>query len=204
MYKVFGNLDKCTSTECKSFLTEFEIIHNKIKAGEQVECSDQECNNLIPFITRAQFYTAVVQYFNNPIVYKYKNHQEYSIYVCRIESMLVNKYRYIFSVVPLNHLDIGSTLQFDKLHWISLQTRTLDIKIDIPVISNTYQKEYLKDVLLQPTDTESDSHIYFENTDLHLSVSIELDKPSQYLDYHFKNVPVSMALQSFKTVLSFV
>jgi len=71
-------------------------------------------------------YDAFTEYFNNPVMTKIKNVQNYSVYMCNIYSMLGKSYRYLILFVEHDNNPNGVEKQMNECEWASLQTRTLE------------------------------------------------------------------------------
>ena len=77
------------------------------------------------------------KYFNYPIMFKIKNVNNHSVYMTKTVCLLSNECRYIIAILPIDESVIGSKEKLANLRWISLQTRTLPDKHDLP--SHGYQ-----------------------------------------------------------------
>ena len=80
-------------------------------------------------------YQAIVAYFGNPEMYKIKNINNYSMYICKIESHLLIEYKYLIVFVQEDVSEINSKVRLFDLKWVSLQTRVLPDEYDIPNFS---------------------------------------------------------------------
>jgi len=76
-------------------------------------------------------------YFNHPDMVKIKNINSHSMYMCKTYCLLSNECRYIIVFVAVDDNKINVSLPLIELKWISIQTRTLSTKYDIP--SHGYQ-----------------------------------------------------------------
>jgi hypothetical protein len=70
-------------------------------------------------------YKIFTDYFNNPIMVKTKNEEQFSIYVCKLYCLLNKDCRYIIVFTKIDTNKIGLEIQLKDLDWVSLQTRTL-------------------------------------------------------------------------------
>lgn len=86
-----------------------------------------------------KFYQLISSYFDSPQLQKVKEDDLYSIYVCKIQTLLLNEYRYLVAVVYKDSFPIGHILPLTELKWISFQTRILESDIYYNVVTHNYQ-----------------------------------------------------------------
>jgi hypothetical protein len=79
-----------------------------------------------------RMYLAFIEYFNNPIMTKIKNVDSFSVYMSKTYCLLNKECRYIITFIPQDNSIIGTTEKFSTLKWISLQTRTLSDRHNLP------------------------------------------------------------------------
>lgn len=71
-------------------------------------------------------YSAFVKYFNNPILTKIKNVNNFSVYMTKTHCLLTNECRYIVVFVPEDNMRNGTKESLKTMRWVSIQTRTLE------------------------------------------------------------------------------
>lgn len=71
-------------------------------------------------------------YFNHPTMVKIKNISELGVYMTKTYCLLTNECRYIIAFVNHDYNPVGMKMDLKKLSWVSLQTRTLTDKHDLP------------------------------------------------------------------------
>lgn len=71
-------------------------------------------------------YKSFYEYYQNPILTKIKNVNDFSVYMTKIHSLLGNAYRYLILFVSMDANNIGTEKSMNELDWVSLQTRTLE------------------------------------------------------------------------------
>jgi len=76
-------------------------------------------------------------YFNHPTMVKIKNVSDLSVYMTKTYCLLTNECRYIIAFINQDYDPVGTKKELKKLSWVSLQTRTLTDKHDLP--SHDYQ-----------------------------------------------------------------
>ena len=72
------------------------------------------------------------EYFNHPMMVKIKNVSELSVYMTKTYCLLTNECRYIIAFVNQDHNPVGTKKELKTLSWVSLQTRTLGDKHNLP------------------------------------------------------------------------
>lgn len=70
-------------------------------------------------------YKIFTEYFENPLMFKMKDIDKSSMYICKITCLLSTENRYIICFVEKDMSPIGNTVSLSNLKWISLQTRTM-------------------------------------------------------------------------------
>jgi hypothetical protein len=87
--------------------------------------------------TRDSMYLAFAQYFNNPTMTKIKNVDGFSVYMSKAYCLLNKECRYLVTFIHVDGASIGTTEEFCTLKWVSLQTRTLADRHDLPAHAYT-------------------------------------------------------------------
>ena len=167
-------------------------------SGELIDDYEPEHENI---------YSYFVKYFNNPTMTKVKdtentNHQKFSMYACKVYSLLTNENRYILCITHGNNSSIGTVEELRTINWISLQTRRL------------------------PEIYKCLTHSYIAKMEGPLDEIIErVDKNEKFSTYHCENIPsivitllhtekrdsntyqsrgkIINALQTFETIITF-
>lgn len=112
-----------------------------------------------------------LSYFNYPVMFKIKNVDIYSIYMTKTYCLLSNQCRYIVAMVDRDDLHVSAQKNLSDLNWVSLQTRTLSDKHNIP------------------------SHNYTPTKQTPLSVQIKLiEKTQDYIKYECSKYPIEVTI----------
>ena len=74
---------------------------------------------------RDQLYKNFCDYFNNPILTKIKDKENYTVYMSKFDCFLSRENRYLIIVIIKDYNHIGYETKMENLKWSSLQTRTL-------------------------------------------------------------------------------
>lgn len=81
---------------------------------------------------KEKMYKAFSDYFNNPIMHKIKDVNNHSMYMSKTSCLLTNECRYIICFLPRDNMNNGTKDSLSTLRWVSLQTRTLPEKHELP------------------------------------------------------------------------
>lgn len=144
-------------------------------------------------------YTLFTEYFENPVMTKIGDVNNFSKYLTKIHALLGVEFRYIIVFVRKNNAKPGSQLSLDRLKWVSLQTRTLSDEHDLSW--HAYIPRRLPDLDKKITLVNKDERQYvYTVQDLPLIVTL-LPK-SKGLDYNSSGTVVS-ALETYQTIITF-
>jgi len=138
------------------------------------------------------------KYFNHPTMVKIKNVNKHSMYMTKTVCLLSNECRYIIAFLPLDEFPIGGKERMNNLRWMSLQTRTLPDKHDLP--SHGYQHKRdgaLKATITRTCVTPEASTYKCETFPLIVTL---LHKKSDY-DYQSTGNIIS-AIETYSTIIT--
>jgi hypothetical protein len=147
-------------------------------------------------------YESFSDYFNNPILTKIKNVDNYTVYMTRIHTMIGNSYRYLILFVDIDTDMLKTTKNMKELEWISLQTRTLEDDHDLK--QHTYQvsqKPPLNQKIHVKTQNEKQSVYHSEN--FPLVITMLHTRKNNHYQYQPTGTIIS-ALETFQTVINFI
>lgn len=148
--------------------------------------------------TKDRMYLAFAQYFNNPTMTKIKNVDGFSVYMSKTYCLLNKECRYIIAFIPVDGTSIGTTEEFCTLKWVSLQTRTLADRHNLPPHAYTAIGKGPLLAKITRTKTGQESSTY-SCTDFPLTVTLlHTEKGSNaYQD----NGNLIAALETFQTII---
>lgn len=154
---------------------------------------------------KAYVYKILTEYFENPLMTKIKDVNDYSMYMTKINAMLGIEYHYIVLFVTKDDKPKGYVENMESLPWITLQTRTLSDNHDIQLHSYIPRRltELSHKIRLQKYTERGytysvDSFPYLTITLLPLSKN----KKSGAMDYTSEGSIVT-ALETYQTIVSF-
>ena len=79
-----------------------------------------------------EMYAHFDDYFNHPTMVKIKDVDSYSVYMSKTYCLLSNECRYIVVFIHTDSMPTRTQEPLANLRWVSLQTRTLEDKHDLP------------------------------------------------------------------------
>ena len=80
-------------------------------------------------------YEIINNYFESPILKKIENKSKFSIYMCKIKTLLASpEQRYLIAITPIDRNQIGTQIYLENINWKSFQTQSLsNIEFDLPI-----------------------------------------------------------------------
>ena len=146
-------------------------------------------------------YETFDDYFNNPIVNKIKDIEQYSVYMTKIFSMIGNSYRYLILFVDKDSNNINFKQPMKNCEWISLQTRTLDDYHNRP--SNKYKFTQIPELKQKITiKTRDEKHSVYDCENFPLSVTLLHTRKNFSMQY--QNIgDIITALETYQTIFNF-
>lgn len=84
-------------------------------------------------ITKLSVYNFFTYYFDNPQMKKIKEANGMVLFGCRIPTQMAVNTKYIIATIESRKAPSEDVVRLDKLDWVSLQTRILDDKYQVPV-----------------------------------------------------------------------
>lgn len=73
-----------------------------------------------------RIYEVFTNYFDNPVLTKIKDVEQFSMYMAKIFSLVGNLHRYLVLIVNKDSNQVGFKKNMKNFEWISLQTRSLE------------------------------------------------------------------------------
>ena len=141
-------------------------------------------------------------YFNHPVMVKIKNVGDLSMYMSKTYCLLTNECRYIVAFVPQDYDPVKTQQPLKKLSWVSLQTRTLADKHDLP--PHEYQPRAigpLNKKIIRTKQSKATSTYRCEGLPLVVTLlHTKTDTESEYQQYG----NVVSALETYQTIITLI
>jgi hypothetical protein len=150
---------------------------------------------------KEKIYNMFCVYFNNPIMTKIKDVNQFSMYAIKTNGMLGIEHRYIIVFVDKNNYPVGHEETLDNLFWVSIQTRTLteDYKTKVHNYIPRRIPELDKKINLKHKD---DKQYVYNVEDYPISVCL-ISKNKGMLEYGNSGKIIN-AIETFQTVINFL
>jgi hypothetical protein len=142
-------------------------------------------------------------YYNNPIMTKMYNYENYGVYYCKIKFMLGLLYRYIIVFVENDTNNINSELNLENLKWSSFQTRTIKDNHDIPIYNYIKPKSIPPELLytIIKSDTSKDGENIYTCSEF--PIEIELLTTERVSTYSSKG-NILQSLEIYQTIINLI
>jgi hypothetical protein len=151
------------------------------------------------------FYRLICDYFSDPFVQKVRQDDNYSVYVCRIQTLLLNEYRYIVIISQADQFAIGSIKPLSELKWVSFQTRTLasDTYYNVTTHSYDIKNDMKYHFLVKQTSSNIEKSTY-EFLNFEFPVQITLLHVKGHTYEYPPNGSLVSCLETYQTVMTFI
>jgi hypothetical protein len=143
-------------------------------------------------------YELFVSYFENPVMRKWKNEENHSIYICRIKSLLMNDHRYILVYVPIDVYMNGAETRLSDLRWEVLQTRKFPDSLRMNYHSYTPKQQHPFNIPIQRI-YKDDKISAYRTDQLPIEINLLADETIFY-DYGDFGA-VNAALETFNCIV---
>ena len=150
------------------------------------------------------FYSLLCDYFEDPDLQKVRHDQEYSVYACKISTLLLNEYRYLVAIIHDDRMEMGTVRKLSDLKWISFQTRILESDEYFGVVSHSYEtKNLLKyNYHVRQLSHSPEKSVYsLETNDFPVEITL-LHRKGLDLEYP-KTGSLVACLETYQTILTF-
>lgn len=148
-----------------------------------------------------EVYTHFDSYFNQPVLIKVKDVENYSVYMTKTYCLLSGICRYIMTFVPTDEESKGTPKLLSELKWESLQTRTLMDDHDIPSHAYNARMGTKLDAVIERTSITDESSVY-KCEDLPITLTLLHKNPGTPSEYQKTGTVVS-AVETYQTIITF-
>ena len=154
---------------------------------------------------KEELYLTFARYFENPIMTKVKDINDFSMYVSKISAQLGIEYRYIIAFVNKDTFSINKREKLSDLSWVSLQTRTLQDDYKLSLHSYIPQRLEQLDTKINLIFRDSNQYKY-EVLNLPINVTLlptKNLKQRESLQYNL-NGSLITAIETYQTIITFI
>jgi hypothetical protein len=150
---------------------------------------------------RDGIYSLVCHYYDDPIMTKMKDvGQDMSMYVCRLNCLLMNEKRYLIVLVHRDSLQVGRTQRLSGFRWVSFMARTLQEEgfQSLPIHHYSIKRDDKYSIPLRIRSRNQEVSVY--DSDIGVFTLSLLHNKNQEYEYPNEGNLVS-ALETFQTVI---
>ena len=150
---------------------------------------------------REILYKSFSDYFNNPVMYKIKDIEDFSMYIAKVNCLLSNFNRYIYVFTQKDNNSNMYQEYLRDLKWYNLQTRTIEDQYNIPLHEYEPTRNTPLYVLINRKEKNTENSVY-SCAKLAVEVLLLHEKggANQYQD---KGNLVS-AIETYKTIINII
>lgn len=139
-------------------------------------------------------------YYDLPMMQKIKNDGDKSVYMCRIQSMLLHDHRYLIVVCPIDDSPVGVRSHISDLSWECLQARILENEDYMSLSQHSYEPKrdavYLMDV---SRIYQSEDYSIYDSSNHQIEITL-LNTVKDKYEYPDKGTLLS-CLETFQTII---
>lgn len=146
------------------------------------------------------FYNIINDYFNSPIMLKDKDTENYSIYICKLHSLLSVEKRYIIVITLKDDNKIGDNIPLKNIKWVSFQSRTMTNRNKLQ--SHKYSVKRTDRYNIPIYETSKDKKAVYYRCEGYNDIVITILYTENTKHYQSKGTLVN-ALETFNTIISF-
>jgi len=150
---------------------------------------------------KEEIYNSFADYFENPMMTKIKDVDNYSMYLCKIHCLLSTTNRYLIIFINKDKSKIGSSDSLRYLQWNSLQTRSIEDNHNVSKHKYTPRntKELSKKINIKKRHTD---HSTYDCETYPLNITLLHVKKDSLFEYN-KSGTIVTAIETYNTIISF-
>lgn len=146
-------------------------------------------------------YSLFTDYFNNPTMKKYRNQGNYSLYGCKIYSLLSKESKYLIVITNIDNNSLGTVEELNTIKWISLQTRTMTEQLNVNVHGYSAVSDGPLKAMIHRTKISKETSTYSCH-DLPIIVTLLHTEKKDSHVYQPKGTVIA-AIETFETIITF-
>lgn len=139
-------------------------------------------------------------YYDVPIMEKTKNEMDKSIYMCRIQSLLLHNHRYLIAVCPIDDNPVGVRTMIKDLPWECLQARILENEEFMGLVQHYYESKRDSVFLMEMKRTvQLDAYSVYQSANAEIEITL-LNTVKDIYEYPEQGTLLS-CLETFQTII---
>lgn len=145
-------------------------------------------------------YQLFTDYYDNMTMHKIKEDNDFSVYMARLQCLLLNEQRYLIAIVARDRFPPMYKQPLQNLRWMSLQIRNLEDGYDLQPQSYNMKRtpDFQRRIRVNKRDQDVTT---YEIQDLPIKISL-LHTRGQKYEYPDEGSLIS-ALETFRTIVHF-
>jgi hypothetical protein len=145
-------------------------------------------------------YQLFTEYYDNMTLRKVKDDDKFSVYMARLQCLLLNEQRYLIAVIPRDQFPPSHQKPLENLRWVSLQIRNLEEEYSIQ--PQTYNMKRTQDFQRRiKVESRNENVTTYNVQDLPIKLSLLHTRGQEY-EYPNEGSLIS-ALETFRTIIHF-
>jgi len=145
-------------------------------------------------------YQLFTEYYDNMTLHKVKDDDKFSVYMARLQCLLLNEQRYLIAVIPRDQFPPSYQKKLENLRWVSLQIRNLEEEYSIQ--PQSYNMKRTQDFQRRiKVETRNENVTTYNVQDLPIKLSLLHTRGHEY-EYPNEGSLIS-ALETFRTIIHF-
>lgn len=139
-------------------------------------------------------------YYDNMVMHKTRDDEKFSIYIARLQCLLLNEQRFLIAIVPRDQYPPFYQKRLEELRWVSLQIRNLEETYHIQPQSYQMKRtpDFKRRIKVLSRNPEVTTYTV-ENLPIHVSL---LHTRNDEYEYPNEGSLIS-ALETFRTMIQF-
>jgi hypothetical protein len=147
----------------------------------------------------AIMYKVIADYYENPVFTKIENRDSFSVYMCKLKTLL-NIHQYLIAFVDIDVFFKGQEQRLSALNWTTFQTRSLKENYNIKPFVHTPKKGGVYNTVITRVHKDAEQSVY-DSRELPVIITLLVDTQNMY-EYPDKGA-LNSSLETFNTVLTF-
>ena len=147
---------------------------------------------------RYNFYAILSDYYENLSFVKLKDVEKYSMYICKVHSLLSKDFRYLIAMTNKDNHPPGYKVKLEEIPWKIFQSRTLPDNHTLPLHNYDSRRGTPLDSKINVIKRTKESTTYL-NKEFSLEITLLHVRDREY-EYPDSGSIVS-ALETFQTIL---
>ena len=153
-------------------------------------------------LDKVNVYNFFTYYLDNPMLEKIKDVNGFTLFGCKVRSMLKKDNKYIFALIKSVKVSGITSISLQDLEWDILQTRTIEDLYNIPTHVYRSKSDEIANSQINISKKEDKQYVYTSPTYHNILITLVFSK-NQTRTYSDKGT-LGLAIDNFNTIISFI